>query len=484
MNTELVGTKKYLTYVFMFFLVLYPNLFVRLPLLVDSWLLPRIIFLVLPLVCAILCIKHLQLNRFFIFFLVANFILSIVTLLNPTEDSLIYNLYGENGRADGVIYQIQLLFFIIFAIFVLKNRVDFLSIFIVLSFSGFIQSVLTIIQYIQIEIPLFKAFLPYDFASVVGFMGHSGYVGGFFIPIIIANIYSLTKINFQKNQYLYYLLVFTLLINSLGLSVTQNRSSVLSALFLTLVYLILNIKNLRISILTIISAALIFWGSSIVPVGAKIPDKELGNFNTFETRLLIWNIGIQLLPQSWGFPFIGGGVGEFKRLISDKLPPKTLFYFYEKELGWKPFDQIKTLKVLSDKTTGKRDKFFFVLWKDNKVNLQNITLDKTHNFYLDKIYSIGVFGACIWAIFYLFPIYCFLRLQRFQRTLELSSIMICLLGIQIYYLLWFPMPQVEPIHVVIALMAWVGIERARAIPNPALQGFNSSTTPLPQSLEA
>jgi O-antigen ligase len=209
----------------------------------------------------------------------------------------------------------------------------------------------------------------------------------------------------------------------------------------------------------------VLYGITFFPTNPTV-NRSLTNTQTFETRIEIWKIAANLLPKSWLFPFWGGGTGEFKLLISDILPYQEFYKFLAIEYKWQPADQIKKTIVLTAPSMPKREKAFIFFYKDRSQEFTKITLDRAHNFFLDKAFSVGLIGAILWMIFYIYPIYAYFRLKPYQKTFEQQTLTMALLALQMYYIFWFSVMQVEPIHVVVALMAWVGIERAKAIPDP------------------
>lgn len=162
----------------------------------------------------------------------------------------------------------------------------------------------------------------------------------------------------------------------------------------------------------------------------------------------------------------GGGTGNLKLQIAEQLPIEQLMPFYEREYGWQSSNNIKKITSLNDKNSLKRQRMYLVTYKDGEIKPVRLTLDRAHNFFLDKAFSIGLIGAILWMIFYIYPIYAYFMLKPYQKTFEQQALSMALIAIQIYYIFWFSVMQVEPIHVVVALMAWLGIERAKAIPDP------------------
>jgi hypothetical protein len=465
MTKELKHTNVIFQIAILLFLIIYPNLFLEMPFFVDSWFFPRYVVLFAIFLLAILSLKNTKINLFFIIFSTINVILSTISYFNTLEDYKIITLYGENGRGDGIFYQILLIFFLIFSLNTLKSFKNFSKIFFFLSISALIQSYMVFLQYSYVQfpkIPILGSFLPYDVKQTVGFMGHSGYVAGFLFLILIFNLYLLEYKNYKKPLTIF---IFILIIaNSIGLGLTENRTSIIAAIFVLLTYGFIRLRTIHIPIIAFLSCILISFSTQFVYKSPQTSEKIFINSTTLETRLIIWDIAKILYPQSWGFPFVGGGTGSFKLLISEKLDPMKLFEFYEKEIGWKDTSQIKEFKVF-DKNSTKRERRFLVTWKDGKQALQNIALDKVHNFYFDRAFTIGTIGAVLWLLFYLYPIFWYVfKATKSQRTLEFTVLVVALVGLQVYYALWFAMPQFEPIHVFIGAMAWVSIERASQLP--------------------
>jgi hypothetical protein len=162
----------------------------------------------------------------------------------------------------------------------------------------------------------------------------------------------------------------------------------------------------------------------------------------------------------------GGGTGSFKLNIAERLPIRDLMVVLQKEFKWQSNDNIVKIELLSPKNAPIRQKAYKVTYKDGSTKIAFQVIDRAHNFFLDRIYSIGLIGAIMWMIFYIYPIFAYFRLKPYQKTFEQQALTMALIAIQVYYIFWFSVMQVEPIHVTVALMAWVGIERARATSNP------------------
>lgn len=331
-----------------------------------------------------------------------------------------------------------------------------------------IQSIFIIHQYTWVPLDLIITKIYFRFDSTMGLTGHAGYTAGLLIPLVILAIFmSESKVRI----YSFLSCVFSLII-CFGLNLTQNRSSLIALSIVLAIWTFTNLCFPKRVILLVFCIILINFSGNILPANPTL-NRDLSSSQTLLTRLEIWRFSIELLPKSWGFPFWGGGTGNLKLLIADQLPIETLMRFYEREYSWQSSENIKKITPLSDKNSLRRQKMYLITYKNGEIKPVQLTLDRAHNFFLDKAFSIGLIGAILWMIFYIYPIFAYFRLKPYQKTFEQQALSMALIAIQIYYIFWFSVMQVEPIHVVIALMAWVGIERAKATPDP-----QQSTTPL------
>lgn len=95
-------------------------------------------------------------------------------------------------------------------------------------------------------------------------------------------------------------------------------------------------------------------------------------------------------------------------------------------------------------------------------------LDKAHNLILDRLLTFGLLGVLVWLGLYLYPV-----LRGWRGTLLQRSLATSLLAVFVYYLFWFPVPQVEPLHLVLIAAAWALLAQ-----NPALTGMIQKNIPL------
>ena len=99
-------------------------------------------------------------------------------------------------------------------------------------------------------------------------------------------------------------------------------------------------------------------------------------------------------------------------------------------------------------------------------------VDKAHNPYLDILVSYGAFSVLVWIALFAVPI---LRLWRSRQALPFGLAW-ALIGLQVYFLAWFPSITNEVYFVILLAIAWALMARShspashlRQPPVPALE---------------
>ena len=451
------------------FVFVYPNLYYPVVNPFLSWSVPRLVLLFVFAILGILSIKNLRMPKFLVFFILVNFVLIFIQLFNQKEDEIIYTILGNDDRFEGIFYQFLVILFAVFAYYsliIIKYSKKFL---LFLSLSGVFHTLVIINQYTLVPFNILGREISFTFDGVPGLTGRAGYIAGFLICVIAVSIY----LSLEKSRFYSILGYIFLLMNCVGLSLLQNRSSTIAMTIGLVVWIFLRKVNLQFLLTLAVAIILINFSDRIFVTNQSFV-RNTADTTTLSTRFEIWKIAFKLMPDNWGFPFFGGGTGAFKLAISDKLPILDLMNFYQKEYNLQPNVNIKKTIIISDEKISKRQKTFVVFYKDKSQQVYSLTLDRAHNFFLDKIFSIGLIGAVFWMIFYIYPIYAFFRLERSKRSFFLQALVVTLIAVQIYYIFWFSVLQVEPIHIIVALMAWVALERIKNEP---------ATTQLPVVLE-
>ena len=255
-----------------------------------------------------------------------------------------------------------------------------------------------------------------------------------------------------------------MLFNAVTISLISNRTSLLACV-LGLVGILLVRRTWQSLVLTVAVVFTLFYARALLPQPAAL--RDLQDSTTTTTRFMMWNLTLKLLPQIAGSPWIGGG-SDALRLAQLRNPPvDDLTNLTRVELGWTDKTVLKNVEVIPGAGETERDQMLrieFVKLEGKPARYIDLEFswDKAHNFWLDRLVAYGIFSVFIWLYIYLYPIY---WSWRFGSQSDKIWTWV-LIGILFYYLTWFPAMQVEPIHVVVVLMAWAGIERAKTIPDP------------------
>jgi hypothetical protein len=391
---------------------------------------------------------------------VSVYFLFVVISSLMSNDQLTYILLGARGRFDGLIYQSFLCLFIVSAWQTLKNFPDLPKRLIFwLLLGGFIQAVIYMGQYFGFD-PLTIARRWQPLETPVGLLAHPGFVAGLLMPLLL--IATVQIDSFKNTKWFFYMFLF---VNAVTISIISNRTALLACV-LGLMGILLVRRTLQSLVLTGVVLLTLFYARDVLPQPNAL--RDLQDSTTTKTRLMMWNLTLKLLPEIAGAPWIGGG-SDALRLAQLRNPPvEDLTNLTRLELGWTDKTVLKKVEVIPGAGETERDqmlRFDFVQLEGKPARFIDLEFswDKAHNFWLDRLVAYGIFSVFIWLFIYLYPIY---WSWRFGSQANIIWTWVTL-GILFYYLTWFPVMQVEPIHVVVALMAWVGIERAKASPDRA-----------------
>ncbi|MFN3265798.1 MAG: O-antigen ligase family protein [Deinococcales bacterium] len=359
-----------------------------------------------------------------------------------------------DSRVEGTIYQVLLLLFMVGAYFNLKNN-SYKTYFNFICLSLLFQAIVIFQQYLENPLEVFGIPLSFiTYGEVSGIVGRAAFAASLMLPGVFIGFVGTSDKSIIIKTMSYLTIFFT----TLAISLTENRSSILAATVGLTVFLFFNIKNIKRVVQIVGCIVIANFGTNLFPNELK-ENRSFTNSQTLETRLEMWKIALKLLPSSWGFPIWGGGTGEFKLTIAKHLPARDLLTVLQKEYAWQPNENISKIELISPQNAPIRQKTYKVTYKDGTSKFAFQVIDRAHNFFLDRIYSIGLLGAVLWIIFYTYPIFAYFRLRPEQKTTEIQVLVASLVAIQVYHIFWFSVMQVEPIHVVIALMAWVRIQK-------------------------
>jgi len=417
------------------------------------WIFPKIIILLFFSIFSILYIKRNFRIEFPIIVILLYMLQSLLSSIF-SDDSVQYILLGGNGRMDGLIYIFSLSILFIFS-YLLIRYYDFkaANLFIFsLIFSTFLESSIVYLQRLGYDvIGLLTVGMQYPL--ITGTVGNSGMVAALLLPTIIL---ILSMLIYNKYNIYIYILYILLLIYIVGaISLTNNRASIYSILIISMIIFLFNYKYIKTYIVLIILLITIGFTPIIIPNYTQTKTRSMTNPSTLITRLAIWNITFKIITQTKGQPFIGNGFDGLKMgIIKNKLGNEYI-NLYRLEDGWPETVQISELRWLHENGLSIKTDALLVYATDSVTGksysgVYKVVLDKAHNLFLDKAVSTGILSAVLWIILFIWPIW-----QGFLiKNNTLMSFTLSIFALLLYYQFWFPVPQVEPIHIVILAISW------------------------------
>ena len=434
--------------------------------------LPKLFVLGLFAVLALLESRKHSWRSVWVGLLVAHLVLVGISSLNARDDSA-FTLLGGSQRLDGLIYQATLVIIGIFAYQTLHRHPGWLSrVLFALVGAAVLQSILVVVQYVGID-PIGVAVLWFKFERPVGTIGHPGMVAGLLLPATVIATWFVLEARDARSRWVWGLALFCLVI---GLSVVSNRTALI-ALLVGLVMLVVYRRSL-VSLVAVAAICLVaVFGRQIIPnVGALPPD--LASAQTLGTREVIWNMAVQAISQTPGQPFIGGGPDAFHLWMLRSAPTQNLTELIKREMAWpanaRP-DKVERVQLgQSVRTTGV-SLHFDEFGESKDFNLiVPIEVDRAHNLVLDRTVAFGGLSALIWLGLYFLPVLSGLRDLFSRRAPQADGDMVlqeghdvrvvfacAILGLIVYYLTWFPVMQLEPLHLILLAGAWVTLGQSR-----------------------
>ncbi|RYM33241.1 O-antigen ligase family protein [Meiothermus sp. PNK-Is4] len=371
--------------------------------------------------------------------------------LNSRDDDVSALILGPESRMDGLLYQIGLVLMSLFIYRVLReNRRAWPLLLSGLVVVGVVETAVVVLQRLALDPvgPLTRGFM---YEVPVGTIGHPGMVAGFMVVVLIGGMGLSLRTSGTAQRVLLGLALLTV---ALGLGITTNKASVY-ALFAVLVLWNLLRRERWLLGLSVALLAMVLSAQSLVPNRLDF-DRSLTDPATGKTRLVIWELALKAAARSPLSPLIGSGPDGFRLALLRYIPPEDLMREYRLEYGWPPEATIREIQTLYQPGDPIRSKAFLVFLDNYKSDtgkqglIYKVYLDKAHNLLLDRLVSYGLFAVLITVALYLWPVW---RLIRKANVFE-QSILVALLAAFLYYLFWFPVVQVEPIHMVFVAMAW------------------------------
>ncbi|MCL6567603.1 MAG: hypothetical protein K6T35_01645 [Meiothermus silvanus] len=429
-------------------------------------LLPKLLLLALAGTVGLLSIKgwlRQHWREAFPILVLVHLLLVGLSSLNA-RDEWAFTLLGPARRMDGLIYQVGLALWLLFVYTLLRRHPKIISFAIWgLFLSGIFEALSVILSYFRLDpFPRFIYFLEPQAHPFEGTIGNYGMLAGFLLIATVAGLW----LGRERGRWV----LLGLVPLGMALGIGSNRSTLLGVL-LTLIAINLALRSKRVflvSILLVISALV----ARELP--APLKDwRDIGSFSTGQSRIYIWKLTLTKLREIPLAPWLGGGPDAL-RLAQMRNPPlnnPNLVRIYQLELGWR--DLPTRIEIYQEPGRPVRSRwllFHFAEYKGEKNAsvLAPFGVDRAHNMLLDRLVSYGLFDALLWAALYLTPLALFRR-----RTPEAALLSSIALGLWGYYLFWFPVLQVEPLHLVLIAAAWALLAQ-----NPAPLGTIQKNIPL------
>lgn len=431
------------------------------------WLFPRVMLLVMIGVFGILQARGLQSYRNPFSYLLLSYLLLVgIATVNARDDDLSAILLGAESRMDGLLYQIGLVLTSLFIYRVLReNRQAWPLLLSGLVVVGVVETAVVVLQRLALDPvgPLTRGFM---YEAPVGTIGHPGMVAGFMVVVLVGGMGLFLRASGTAQRVL---LALALLTVALGLGITTNKASVYALIAVLVLWNLLRRERWTLG-LSVALLAMVLSAQSLVPNRLDF-NRSLTDPATGKTRLVIWELALKAATRLPLSPLIGSGPDGFRLALLRHIPPEDLMREYRLEYGWPPEATIREIQTLYEPGDPIRSKAFLVFLDNYKSDtgkqglIYKVYLDKAHNLLLDRLISYGLFAVLITVVLYLWPVW---RLIRKANVFE-QSILVALLAAFLYYLFWFPVVQVEPIHMVFVAMAWAMLGKPAAA-KPAEEG--------------
>lgn len=435
----------------------------------EVWILPRILLLLFVGILGLLQAQRgiaAYRSPFAVLLLV--YLISVVLgSLNAQDDDASSVILGGRGRLDGLLYQVGLVLFGIFAYRVLRREASSaIAALRVMVLGGSLEAVILMAQKLGAEFvgPLVRG-VPYE--APVGTIGHPGMAAGFLLPLVFVGLGLWLLAEGRKRAWL----LLQVLLIAAGLGVTTNKASLLALIGILLIWNVIQRQPrlLWASGLVLLS---LFAAKELLPNRLGF-DRSYADPATGKTRLIIWKLAWEATRTIPGWPVLGGGPDAFRLALIRHIPIEHLLEEYRLEYGWPLQARVKEIKPLWRADDPLRSRSFLVEFENwtgsgKAAKILMYFLDKAHNLILDRLLTFGLLGVLVWLGLYLYPV-----LRGWRGTLLQRSLATSLLAVFVYYLFWFPVPQVEPLHLVLIAAAWALLAQ-----NPALTGMIQKNIPL------
>jgi len=369
------------------------------------------------------------------------------------EDNLAYKILGGGGRLDGLLYQLALASWAIFAYLVFqklpKTQERFLK---VLTIIGVIETAILVSQRLGYD-PVGQLVMHGNYGKLVGTIGNPGMIAS----LLLLAYFSAATLRQKLLQLL------SLLAIGIGIGITSSKSVIFASTGV-LIGLFLWTRKRRFLFLAILLIVSTYLGKEALPnqLGYSRP---LTNMHSLHAREIIWKLAVKSITLTPGQPVIGAGPDGFFNLVVKKIPIQDVLELYRVEYSWPPDARIKEVKILYKPEDPPRSRAFLVIFDNyetehgKKALIYKYYLDKAHNLWLDRAIDYGIVASILWLAIFAYPLFKFFFTKNGARkTYDMLLISGGLIALALYYLVWFPVPQVEPIHVAYLALIWTQVK--------------------------
>ncbi|MGL4608519.1 MAG: O-antigen ligase family protein [Trueperaceae bacterium] len=414
-------------------------------------MLPKLFILFTVALLGFISVRPILWREPFIWFLLGSFVFICTGVMN-SQDEFAFSFLGPSRRMDGLLYHIALTMWGVFTYHVAQKypKQVIFSLFAGMLISGAIQGIIAIFQRLGLDI--FSYLVRYQpYGIPVGTIGQPGMLAGLLLASLLSGLVLFTLAQSGSKNKLW--IVIALVLTSAGLGVSTNRAALI-ALVVGMVGLNLARRSWKFLGLSILITLSIFSAKDLLPTTPG-KTRDYVDASTFNTRKVIWQIAFEVAPHIRGFPFIGGGPDAFKLAQLRNPPLEKIEQAYRMEMAWSKDLEFEKVETVLEPGAPIRTKeiYFFVKPKpgeDSQINAYSFLIDKAHSFPIDRLLSYGIFSVLIWLVLYLYPVWW----GWLSTDLLKSGFAWTLLAIFTYYLVWFPVIQVEPLHVSLLAAAW------------------------------
>ena len=413
-----------------------------------AWIFPKVVLLLLFAVIGLLWLRKVFfINAFSAMLLIYMAALLFSALLSG--DDLQYILLGGDGRMDGVLYSFSLIIFMLVGFFLatLFPKHIFNYFYLAISISAILEVFILIAQRLGHD---FMGILTRGYAYkniFVGTIGNPGMLAGLLLPIAMLSVGVASSQQYSKR--FRYWAVTAAILTAAGISLSANKSSFYGLLFVLMIFLYFHRSTFSVTLSGAVVAAM-FIAPLVVP-NITSYDHPLIPTANIATRPAIWKLSLKAIKSTPGQPLLGAGPDALRLTILKKEFIKDMLNIYRFSEKWPKERQITSIEPIYTAEDPIRSRAYVVIFSDNSAgSLYRVYIDKAHNLFLDRALTSGLLSAIIWVVLYLFPVF-----QLLKNNNALSTAIACaLIAIFLYYLFWFPVPQVEPVHVSLLAIAW------------------------------